>query len=153
MLVISGISENACGFLLKGTSLVAGLCLSQAGSLTPKSERLLRSIGVDTRHVIKALRLTPNARSYVCCPKCYACYLQTSENSYPATCTFKKTPSSPECGRRLRKSRIVRGIEHTSPVRRFIYHDFKEWLGEMLCRPGIEDLLDRDVSPRKGGIM
>ena len=153
MLVISGLSENACGFLLKGTSLVAGLCLSQAGPLTPKSDRLLRSIGVDTRRVIKALRLAPNARSYVCCPKCFACYLQTSETSYPATCTFKKTPSSPECGRRLRKSRTIRGLEYTSPVRRFIYHDFKEWLGEILCRPGMEDLLDRDISPQKDGIM
>ena len=34
-----------------------------------------------------------------------------------------------------------------------MYHDFKEWLGELLCRPGMEDLLDRDVSPRKDGTM
>lgn len=153
MLVISGISESACGFVLKGLSLIAELCLSQAGPLTPQSVHLLRSIGADTRRVVGALHLTPNIRSYVCCPKCFACYLQTSDTSYPAVCTFKKTPSSAECGRRLRKSRTIRGVEHTVPVRRFIYHDFKEWLGEMLCRPGMEDLLDRDVSPRKDGIM
>ena len=153
MLVISGISENTCSFLLKGLSLVAELCLSQSGPLTMGSNNLLRSIGVDTRRVIKALQLTPNARSYVCCPKCFACYPQTSDTSYPAACTFKTTPSSVECGRRLRKSRSVRGVEHTAPVRRFIYHDFKEWLGEMLCRPGMENLLDRDVSPNKDGVM
>ena len=153
MLVISGVSESTCSFLLKGFSLVAEMCLSQSGPLTPQSDHLLRSIGVDTRRVIKALRLTPNARSYVCCPKCFACYPQTSDTSYPTACTFKKTPSSVECGRRLRKSWTIRGIEHTAPVRRFIYHDFKEWLGEMLCRPGMEDLLDHDVSPKKDGIM
>jgi Transposase family tnp2 len=153
MLVISGVSENACGFLLTGFSLVTELCLSHTGPLTPQSTRLLRSIGVDSRRVIKALQLTPNAHSYVCCPKCFACYLHTSETSYPTACTFKKTPSSAECGRRLRKSRTIRGVEHSFPVRRFIYHDFKEWLGEMLCRPGMEDLLDRNVSPQKDGVM
>jgi hypothetical protein len=99
MLVISGILENACGFLLRGFALVAELCLSQVGPMTPHSDRLLHSIGVDTCHVIKALQLTPNARSYVCCPKCFACYLQTSETLYPAPCTSKKTASSAKCGR------------------------------------------------------
>lgn len=113
MLVISDISENTCGFLLRGFALIAELCLSQAGPLTPQSDRLLHSIGADTRRVIKALQLTPNACSYVCCPKCY---VQTSESSYPAVCTFKKTPSSTECGRHLHKSRKIRGIKHTVPV-------------------------------------
>ena len=153
MLVISGVSESTCSFLLEGLSLVAELCLSQGGPLTQQSRHLLHSIAIDSRRVIKVLRLTPNARSYVCCPKCFACYPQTSDNSYPTTCTHKKTPSSAECGRQLRKSRVIRGAEHTIPVRRFVYHDFKEWLGELLCRPGMEDLLDRDVSPRKDGTM
>lgn len=153
MLIISGVSESTCGFLLEGLSLVAELCLSQRGPLTEQSRQLLHSIGKDSRRVIKVLQLTPNARSYVCCPKCFACYPQTSDNSYPVACTHKKTPLSAECGRRLRKSREIRGAEHTIPVRRFVYHDFREWLGEMLCRPGMEDLLDRDVSPDRDGIM
>ncbi|KAL6299916.1 hypothetical protein BKA93DRAFT_705835, partial [Sparassis latifolia] len=31
------------------------------------------------------------------------------------------------------------------PVRCYHYHDLKEWIGEFICRPGIEDLIDRDV--------
>jgi hypothetical protein len=127
---------------VKGLSLVAKLCLSQAGPLMPQSDHLLHSIGVDAHLVIKALRLTPDARSYMCCPKCFACYLQSSNTSYPAARTFKKTPSSVERGCQLCKSWTIRRIEHTTPVRHFIYHNFKEWLGEMLCRPGMEDLLD-----------
>jgi hypothetical protein len=150
MLIVSGVSESTCGFLLEGLSLVAELCLSQRGPLTDQSRRLLHSIGIDSRRVIKVLRLTPNARSYVCCPKCFTCY---PHDSYPFACTHKKTPSSAECGRRLRKSREIRGTELTIPVHRFVYHDFKEWLGEMLCCPGMEDLLDRDVSPSRDGIM
>lgn len=153
MLVISGVSENTCGFLLKGLSLVVELCLSKTGSLTDHGTRLLHGIGIGPRRVIKTLKLSPNARSYVCCPKCFACYLHTSDDSYPDKCTYKKTPSSTECGRRLRKIRIIKNIQHSVPVRRFIYHEFKEWLGEMLCRPGMEDMLDRDVSPSKDGIM
>ena len=153
MLIISGVSESTCGFLLKGLSLVAELCLSQTGSLTDQARRLLRGIGTDSRRIIRSLKLTPDARSYVCCPKCFACYPQTSDDSYPDKCIYKKTPSSQECGRNLRKVRRIKHTEHSVPVRRFIYHEFKEWLGEILCRPGMEDMLDRDVSPNKDGTM
>ena len=153
MLVILGVSESTCGYLLKGLSLVAKLCLSQNGLLTDQARKLLRGIGTDSRRVIRSLKLTPDAHSYVCCPKCFACYLQTSDDSYPNKCIYKKTPSSEECGRNLRKVRIIKHTEHSVPMQRFIYHEFKEWLGEILCRPGMEDMLDRDVSPNKHGIM
>jgi Transposase family tnp2 len=58
------------------------------------------------------------------------------------------------CGRRLQKARIVKSREYTLPVRHFLYHNFKEWLGEMLCRPGIEDLMDRHLSSSStNGVM
>lgn len=153
LLVISGVSESTCGFLLKGLSLVAELCLSSTGSSVGSALTMLRGIGTDSRRVIKALKLKPDARSYVCCPKCFACYHQTSDDSYPDKCYYKKTPSSTECGCKLRKVRTIKNIQHSVPVRRFIYHEFKEWLGEMLCRPGMEDMLDRDVTPSQDGIM
>jgi Transposase family tnp2 len=153
MLIISGISESACQFLLKGLSLVAELCLSQTGSLTDEAQRLLRGIGTDPRRIIRALKLSPDARSYVCCPKCFACYLKTSDDSYPDRCIYKKSPSSTECGRQLRKVRTGKNTEFSVPVRPFLYHEINEWLGEMLCRPGMEDMLDRDVSPSKDGVM
>ena len=126
MLVISGVSERACGFLLKGLSLVAELCLSQTGPLTDEARRLLRGIRTDSQRVIKALKLTPDARSYVCCPKCFACYLQTGDDLYPDKCIYKKTPSGTECGRQLRKVRVIKSTEHSVPMRCFIYHEFKE---------------------------
>jgi len=48
MLVISGVSESTCGYLLKGLSLVAELCLSQNGSLTDQARKLLCGIGTDS---------------------------------------------------------------------------------------------------------
>lgn len=153
MLIISGVPESTCGFLLEGLSLVAKLCLSQRGPLTEQSRHLLHSIGIDSHCVTKVLQLTPNAHSYVCCPKCFTCYPQTSDNSYPIACMYKKTPSNAECGHQLRKSCEIRGMELAIPIHHFVYHDFKEWLGEMLCHPGMEDLLDCDVSPSRDGIM
>jgi len=153
MLVISGVLESTCGFLLKGFSLVAELCLSQTKALTDQSRRLLHGIGTDSRCIIRSLKLTPDAHLYVCCPKCFACYPQTSDDSYPDKCIYKKTPSSKECGRKLRKVQKIKQTEHSVPVRHFIYHKFKEWLGEILCQPGMEDMLDRDVSPNKDGTM
>lgn len=153
LLVISGVSESTCGFLLKGLSLVAELCLSLTGSSVGSALTMLRGIGTDLLRVIKALKLKLDARSYVCCSKCFACYHQTSDDSYPDKCYYKKTPSSTECGCKLRKVRTIKNIQHSVPVRRFIYHEFKEWLGEKLCRPGMEDMLDCDVTPSQDGIM
>jgi hypothetical protein len=45
---------------------------------------------------------------------------------------------------------------HSIPICRFFYHDFMEWLREMLCRPGIEDLMERycsRFSPSHDGVM
>ncbi|KAI0056965.1 hypothetical protein BV25DRAFT_1779331, partial [Artomyces pyxidatus] len=39
--------------------------------------------------------------------------------------------------------------KRTMATRRFIYHDFKRWVGELYCRHGLEALLDR--SPTLSG--
>ena len=133
MLIISGVLESTCRFLLKGLSLIAELCLSQTGPLMDQAKKLLRGIGTNLRCIVRSLKLTPDAYSYVCCPKCYACYPQTSGDSYLDECIYKKTPSSKECGRKLRKVRMIKHTEYLVPMRHFMYPEFKEWLGEILC--------------------
>ena len=36
------------------------------------------------------------------------------------------------------------------PVRRYIYQDFNHWLGQLLCCPGLESILDRNILAPNG---
>ena len=89
----------------------------------------------------------------VTCPECSTCYPDNGLHSCPELCTSRRLSTQQICGRRLRKSRNIHSHSHDIPVRPFLYHDFKEWLGEMLCRPGMEDMMDRSFSPSPDGIM
>ena len=50
---------------------------------------------------------------------------------------------------------MIHSRKYHAPVRRFFYHNFNDWLRQMLCRPGMEDLMDRNPSPSQAssGVM
>jgi len=100
---------------------------------------------VDPRTVIDAFNLNPVSKTFVCCPKCFSCYPLDDSHSYPERCSFKSTPDAATCNRLLRKTRSIRGKRFVYPARRFLYHDMKQWVGNLLCRDGMEDILDREL--------
>lgn len=78
----------------------------------------------------------------VCCPRCFQTYTIDDDNpeSYPEFCVYKETARSRTCGRRLRRMKESTG--RFVPTRRFLYHDFYDWLGKLYGRPDIEIHLD-----------
>ncbi|KAG1885889.1 uncharacterized protein F5891DRAFT_1232191 [Suillus fuscotomentosus] len=100
---------------------------------------------VDPRTVIDAFNLNPVSKTFVCCPKCFSCYPLDDSHSYPERCPFKSTPDAATCNRLLRKTRSIRGKRFVYPARHFLYHDMKQWVGNLLCRDGMEDILDREL--------
>ena len=91
---------------------------------------------------ISLLNIRPVTTSFICCKACFACY---SHDSPPETCTYKGAPDLPACGRTLFMNRRRKGRLIKEPEREIHFQDFKEWLGRLLSRPGMEELLDRDV--------
>lgn len=79
--------------------------------------------------------------------------LISEHDGIPRECNHKNTPESEPCGAPLVKLRRVNGAEHEIYVREFFYQDVKEWLGRMLCRPGMEEMFDRDISSTPGAIL
>lgn len=63
----------------------------------------------------------------------------------PETCTHRKTKGSKHCGQSLFKMRSIKGTERKVYIRDFLYYEMKEWMGSMLSRPGMEDMMDKDV--------
>jgi hypothetical protein len=107
------------------------------------SRKLLTAFPHDIRTVLKTLELTPEVRGFVCCSKCFALYPQDSET--PEFCFYKDTASSKECTEPL--TRLKRPDDKTKRVyiREYDHQIFRSWLGSVLCRPGMECVLDRDV--------
>ena len=153
MHIVSGLSLRDCGQLLFTLKLLINLMVEDFRTTDSQGKFLAKSVPSDARTVMRRLALQPSHRVFVCCPKCSSCYPDGGPDSYPEVCSSQDPLTHRICGRRLRKTRIIHSREHPTPVRRFFYHDFNDWLGKMLCRPGMEDMMDRNTSPSSGGVM
>jgi Transposase family tnp2 len=143
--LLCGLSLRHCNFILGCLGLIIRLARGP-GSNTEPGPSLFRDIPLDTRTLLRDMDIEPSSLAFVCCPKCYKCYMLDDSNSYPERCTNKATSTSNVCHRRLRKTRTIKGKVFTFPSRRFLYQDMKKWLAGLLSRPGIEELLDCDIS-------
>lgn len=96
-------------------------------------------------------RLSPVTRQFVVCPTCHALYPflpgdnpTNLDNPFPLHCDCHRTPESPTCGSMLWKQQQVGGDGPPLwiPVRKYVHQDLKSWVGRLLSRPGMEDMLD-----------
>ena len=153
MHIVSGLSLRACNQLLLSLRLVINLLIEDFGASEGWGKSLSKMVPMDARTILQRLALKPLYKAFVCCPGCSTCYPDNGPGSYPEFCSSKHTPTQQTCGKHLKKSHNVRGHPYDIPICRFFYHDFTEWLGEMLCRPGMEDMMERCFSPSPDGVM
>jgi len=153
MHIVSGLPLRSCGQLLVSLRFLFDLMIEDFDASKSQGKYLTKSVPLDARTVLKRLALNPRSKIFVSCPECRTCYLDNGPDSYPELCISKHPVTQVVCGQRLQKTHTVLSRQLNRPVSRFFYHDFNEWLGQMLCRPGMEDLMDRERSPRADGIM
>jgi hypothetical protein len=154
MHIVSGLSLRDCDQLLFTQCFLIDMMVEKFCKDKGQGKYLAKSIPKDARTVVHRLALKPSYKTFLCCPKCSACYLDDDRpDSYPEFCSSKQGSTPKICGHPLWKARNIRSHQHDIPVRRFFYHDFKEWLGEILCRPGMEDMMDRRFSQSPDGMM
>ena len=120
-------------FFLPCIELILRACFERVGC----AEYQLR-LPRDPRTVLETLKLKPDVQSYICCPKCFALY--PPDMVVPGHCSFKETPADKPCGEPL-----VRPGRTGAFIREYFHQSLTVWLGKLLCRPGIEEILDRDV--------
>ena len=121
----------------------------------------LERIPCDSRTVLRKFRLDPITTTYVMCSECYKLYPLTVTQK---TCTHKPTEQSDPCGTpilRLAKNTAQNcsrddgssgsemdggGRDNNGglwiPVKTYTHQSFKHWLASMLCRPGVENIID-----------
>ena len=89
-------------------------------------------------------RLDPIVRTYLSCPTCHCLYPFNPggvlNNRFH--CNYQKTPESSPCNASLWKE-YSRSRHKLVPRRKYLHQELKYWLGRLLSREGIEDMLDR----------
>ena len=137
--LMCGLSLGDCTFFLPCVELIVRMCSKDANSV----ERRLGGFPRDPRTVLNVLELNPDTHAFVCCPKCFALY--PSDGDVSELCSFRDTATSKPCDEPLTQSRRIGGTTRRVFLREYFHHILKAWLGKLLCRPGMEELLDRDV--------
>ncbi|RXW11340.1 hypothetical protein EST38_g14515, partial [Candolleomyces aberdarensis] len=110
------------------------------------SKAVFNVLPKDPRTLSSRFLLDPTTTTYICCPECHKLYhfIPDDPTANPKICDYRKTPASESCGAKLWKERDYGpyGIR-SSPVKKYVHQDLKSWLGRLLSRPGIEDLLEK----------
>jgi hypothetical protein len=141
MVLICKISLSHTAFIIFCIQTLVKNVLAMVGADIAKTKPILSAIACDARIALDTLNLRPATREFVCCPKCWACY---TKEDCPDTCTNKVSVDSRPCGRRLLETPKTKNSRQRG-TRRYLHHDLKKWLGRLLCRPGMEKYMDRDV--------
>lgn len=126
--------------------MIAGIrSILMAAQVAPETLNLLPE---NPRTIVDRMDLDPRTTTYLQCPACFALY------PYPGTgfthlppgtiehCTHRPTPDSTPCGVPLWKERRVGPTTLLAPSRKYLHQSLKEWIGRLLTRPGVEDVLD-----------
>jgi hypothetical protein len=160
--LLSGLSRSHSNFLLNALriiviatcSLLAGQAtMTLSGQVPPNIPSSIKGLHNsdnwprDIRTALQAFDLDPDTMHYACCKKCFSIYPPESKENprYPKFCTFRETPGSPKCGVKLLQSK-VKG-EGVIPIRRYVYQPMKSWLGRLLSRPDLEEVMLPPVKP------
>jgi len=137
--------------------MIAGLRSILQASGTPS--RTLDLLPRDPRTILSRIDLDPRTTSYLQCPACYALYPfpgtgthQLPENTIEH-CTHRSTPESDPCGVPLWKDQRLGSRTLKVPCRKYIHQSLKEWVGRLLSRPGVEDILDAPHDQPTSGHM
>ena len=125
---------------------IAGFQVALSSTPIPTPESIIRQIPNDPRTIVDRIDLDPRTTSYLQCPACYALYDYTGvpppAESVLRTCTHRSTPTSSPCNVPLWTERRVGEKTVLVPRRKYVHQSLKEWMGRMLSRPGIEEIID-----------
>ena len=112
------------------------------------SRSTIDSFPKDPRPAAAQFYLDAVTRQFVSCTNCHHLYPfnpgdnpdSNSPSAIPMHCTSRKTPSSSPCDTSLWTERKTGAAQE--PRAKFVYQDLKSWVGRLLSRKGMEDILD-----------
>jgi hypothetical protein len=151
--IYGSISQRWSNFVLCSQKLLLQLVLARSGQNPKDGARILADIPTDIRTVSKLFHLTPTIVVYTTCPACSATYTpyctRDGFDAWPLTCTYRKFGETglndnrnPPCGYNLTSAtQTINGQSTQYPSRAFPAHRFQDFIAGLVCRPGMEKVL------------
>lgn len=142
--VIMGVAERGGNFIMNALSLLLYLVFQRNdGTLSISHENVLRQIPSTMQSALSKFSLTSKVVPYAVC-NCHCTYRPTyvpgsATPCYPAQCTNHLTPET-ICGEELLD--ILPNGERR-PKKTYSYHDFNDYLANLLGRKEIETMMDQ----------
>lgn len=150
--VVLHVSRRGCNFLLRMIRfsyeiLLRPITVAATGQLAPNHQKLLSEFPSDVRSAVNHTSLDTKCKIYAVCPnpRCHHLHEAVSiEGSpipeYPARC---KACASRKRTSELLYRRNIAGRTVPLPIKPYVHHDFQDWMGGLLSKPGNERMMDR----------
>lgn len=129
--------------MLRMLYALADRCMTESPEY---KEKILKSFPVDMRTVRKLFDIGAETTTYASCPSCACLYKVEDEFGRPTNlkrCTNKRF--SKLCDAKLMKLGAQNGKTIKIPRKPYVVQSFNAFVGRLLCRPGMEKLLERST--------
>ena len=140
--VLGHLSNIWCNFTLKVLHLAIRTLV--VDHQVPITKLVVEQFPKDIRGVRSIFQLEAKTIIYAACPKCSCTYEPSMKNEvpiYPPRCTFRAFPSSSACNATLTTSRVHNRTSVRYPIRPFVTQCPESFIGDLLSRPGMEEIL------------
>lgn len=149
--VVLHVGRQGCNFILSTLSYLIQLAVSVQNNGTATiplhRQKMLLDLAKDVRTPAKKFHLDGKYTIYAICPnpKCHQTYKPSVGDSptpkYPHRCTYPLSEGH-NCDELLTQPKRISNTVVQIPIKPFVYFDFKDWIANLLSRPGYEDVMD-----------
>lgn len=149
--IVLNVSRRGCNFALNMVRYAFELMLHPfvdpaTSKLSADHQNFLYDFPRDVRAPVKAMHLDTKCKIFAVCPdpRCH----QLHEPKFLGDSPIPQYPSRCEaCRSHKRKTtllhtRIIAGKDVSLPIKPYVHHDFQDWMGGLLSRPGNETAMD-----------
>lgn len=135
--------EEESNFVLESLELVVNTLLGSGLFGQPMENQMGHfSLNRDIKTVVKRFGFFVPTTEYIVCPECHSLHLPAEDSSFSPTCDQTQLEGGKCAGELGRKVHLKGGKTLIVPRKRFEYQSIKTWLGRLLARPGMEDIMD-----------
>ncbi len=149
--VFGHLSHSYCNMTLRLLKIMLQASFGDINNdkgISKHGHRIIQSFPQDIRTVHKAFDLDADLIVYACCPKCCCLYAPEDDDGvlmYPEMCRHKRASQGQECCQKLTIKRVHNGESIRIPIRPFSFRSLDSFIAGLLCRPGIEDALEKGM--------
>jgi hypothetical protein len=129
--------------------LVSTYTTSGRAQTAAADQRLIKQFPKDLRQVRRIFGMEAQTIVSATCPKCFATYPPEEKGGvlvYPSRCSYQAPSENKSCRTQLTTNHVQDGESVRMPIQPFIMQDFDAFVASLLCREGMEQMLDNGIT-------